>query len=127
VLGRSFLRCSGQLAGDIAFVLGHTAKTVGVAADLVDMHIALAVQRSDQLVHFRESRGDESGFFLARIGPVGDPDVQPESSKLVLGERGAGDKPVCRIDFLDGDCGYRRILVKDFARKFAESLNGPAQ
>jgi hypothetical protein len=42
------------------------------------------VQRSDQLVHFRESCGDESGFFLARIGPVGDPDVQPESSKMQL-------------------------------------------
>jgi hypothetical protein len=35
------------------------------------MHIALGVQRSDQFVHFRESCGDESSFFLTRIGPVG--------------------------------------------------------
>src|SRR5437868_3783562 len=92
-LCRLSLRRHFEFAGDVAALLRQTAKTVGIALDLVDMRVALLVQRPEQFAHPLEERGEIGGLFVLGIGALADMDVEPETGEALFGERLAASKP----------------------------------
>ena len=115
-LRRRALRRDLELAGDVAALLGQAAKAVGIALDLVDMRVALLVQRPEQFAHALEDRGEIGGLLVLGVGALADMDVEPEAGEALFGQRFAAGEPVGGIDRFDDDGGDLGILAQDSAR-----------
>ena len=105
-----------QLAGDVAALLGQAAEAVGIALHLVDMRVALLVQRPEQFAHALKQRGEIGGLLVLGVGALADMDVEPEAGEALLGQRLAAGEPVGGVDRFHDDGGDLGILAQDAAR-----------
>src|SRR5258708_2401634 len=117
---RGALRRNVELAGDVTALLRQPAKTIGIAADFVDVEVTLVVQRPEQLAHALEHGREIGGLFILGVGALGDMDVEPIAGEPLLRERFAAGEPVRRVDRLDDDGGDLRILVQDVGGEFGD-------
>src|SRR5487761_2519123 len=80
---RGALRRRVELAGDVAALLGQAAEAIGVAADFIDMEVALVMQRSQQLAHAFEHGREIGRLFVLGVGALADVDVEPEACEIL--------------------------------------------
>src|SRR3954447_22708349 len=117
---RLSLRRDLELAGDVAALLRQAAKAVGIALDLVDMRVALLMQRPEQLAHALEDGGEIGRLLVLGVGALADMDVEPETGEALFGQRLAAGEPVGGIDRFNDDSGDLGILVQDSGGQIAD-------
>src|SRR5687768_7650029 len=95
---RLLLRRNLELARDVAALLRQATKTVSIALDLIDMRVALVVQRPEQFAHALEHRGEIGRLLVLGVGALADMDVEPKAGEALFGQRLSAGEPVRGVD-----------------------------